>query len=174
MRLQIQFPQVEGLTVGKERHLQRFERHPVGFCQTDVRRQHCPHPFPPFVFPLYRTHRRNGRGVFSVAGKGCTVCKNAGWLEILGCGMVHPVVLRNGGYDPEVFSGFAFGMGPERSPCCADILMISVIFGRMTCVFLSNSRSKHENTFIVVKNIMLTLPLTLSSWQRHSPWPGLK
>jgi phenylalanyl-tRNA synthetase alpha chain len=43
------------------------------------------------------------------------VCKRTGWLEILGCGMVHPVVLRNGGYDPERFTGFAFGMGPERS-----------------------------------------------------------
>ena len=47
-------------------------------------------------------------------GKGCTICKYSGWLEILGAGMVHPTVLRNGGYDPEVFSGFAFGMGPER------------------------------------------------------------
>ncbi|MCP4363327.1 MAG: phenylalanine--tRNA ligase subunit alpha, partial [Chloroflexi bacterium] len=37
-----------------------------------------------------------------------------GWLEILGCGMVHPVVLRNGGYDPEKYTGYAFGMGPER------------------------------------------------------------
>ena len=47
-------------------------------------------------------------------GKGCRLCKYTGWLEILGCGMVHPNVLRNGGYDPETFSGFAFGMGPER------------------------------------------------------------
>ncbi|MBT6152776.1 MAG: phenylalanine--tRNA ligase subunit alpha, partial [Chloroflexi bacterium] len=42
------------------------------------------------------------------------VCKQTGWLEILGSGMVHPNVLRAGGYDPEVYSGFAFGMGPER------------------------------------------------------------
>jgi phenylalanyl-tRNA synthetase alpha chain len=47
-------------------------------------------------------------------GEGCRVCKYTGWLEILGCGMVHPTVLRNGGYDPEDYSGFAFGMGPER------------------------------------------------------------
>jgi len=47
-------------------------------------------------------------------GKGCSVCKQTGWLEILGAGMVHPVVLENGGYDPTVFSGYAFGMGPER------------------------------------------------------------
>jgi phenylalanyl-tRNA synthetase alpha chain len=47
-------------------------------------------------------------------GAGCSVCKKTGWLEILGCGMVHPTVLRHGGYDPELNSGFAFGMGPER------------------------------------------------------------
>ncbi len=47
-------------------------------------------------------------------GKGCRLCKHTGWLEILGAGMVHPVVLENGGYDPAVFSGFAFGMGIER------------------------------------------------------------
>ena len=46
--------------------------------------------------------------------QGCPLCKYTGWLEILGAGMVHPVVLQNGGYDPAVYSGFAFGMGPER------------------------------------------------------------
>ena len=47
-------------------------------------------------------------------GKGCGVCKGSGWLEIMGCGMVHPVVLQNGGYDPEKFTGFAAGIGPGR------------------------------------------------------------
>ncbi len=47
-------------------------------------------------------------------GKGCRVCKHTGWLEIAGAGMVHPVVLRNGGYDPDEFTGYAFGMGVER------------------------------------------------------------
>ncbi|MCB0053593.1 MAG: phenylalanine--tRNA ligase subunit alpha, partial [Caldilinea sp.] len=47
-------------------------------------------------------------------GAGCRICKYTGWLEILGAGMVHPVVLRNGGYDPAIYSGFAFGMGIER------------------------------------------------------------
>ena len=47
-------------------------------------------------------------------GEGCRVCKYTGWLEISGAGMVHPVVLKNGGYDPAQFSGFAFGMGIER------------------------------------------------------------
>ncbi len=47
-------------------------------------------------------------------GKGCRVCKYTGWLEIAGAGMVHPVVLKNGGYDPDEWSGFAFGFGVER------------------------------------------------------------
>jgi len=47
-------------------------------------------------------------------GKGCAICKHTGWLEILGAGMVHPRVLQYGGYDPAQYSGFAFGMGPER------------------------------------------------------------
>lgn len=47
-------------------------------------------------------------------GKGCRVCKYTGWLEIAGAGMVHPVVLKNGGYDPDEWSGFAFGPGVER------------------------------------------------------------
>jgi len=48
------------------------------------------------------------------SGEGCKVCKYSGWLEIAGAGMVHPVVLQNGGYDPDEWSGFAFGMGVER------------------------------------------------------------
>ena len=47
-------------------------------------------------------------------GEGCRVCKHSGWLELGGAGMVHPVVLENGGYDPSIFSGFAFGLGVER------------------------------------------------------------
>ena len=47
-------------------------------------------------------------------GKGCSVCKGEGWIEVLGCGMVHPKVLANCGIDPEVYSGFAFGIGLER------------------------------------------------------------
>ncbi len=47
-------------------------------------------------------------------GDGCKTCKHSGWLEVLGAGMVHPIVLRNGGIDPEIYSGFAFGVGAER------------------------------------------------------------
>ena len=48
------------------------------------------------------------------SGKGCSVCKHSGWIEILPCGMVHPNVLRAGGIDPERYTGFAFGMGLQR------------------------------------------------------------
>ena len=51
---------------------------------------------------------------FKCGGKGCQICKNEGWIEILGAGMVHPNVLKNCGIDPEIYSGFAFGMGIER------------------------------------------------------------
>ena len=47
-------------------------------------------------------------------GKGCRVCKNSGWIEIMGAGMVNPAVLRNVGYDPDEVQGFAFGFGLER------------------------------------------------------------
>ena len=52
--------------------------------------------------------------VFCAAARVVRFAKGTGWLEILGCGMVHPTVLRNGGYDPQEYTGFAFGMGPER------------------------------------------------------------
>jgi phenylalanyl-tRNA synthetase alpha chain len=53
-------------------------------------------------------------GCRSCGGSGCAICKRTGWLEVLGCGMVHPSVLRNCGIDPERYTGFAFGMGVER------------------------------------------------------------
>ena len=52
-------------------------------------------------------------------GEGCPLCKHSGWLELLGCGMVHPTVLRNGGIDAERYTGFAFGMGIERAAMLA-------------------------------------------------------
>ena len=55
-----------------------------------------------------------GRGSVSRPGEGCRICKDTGWIEIMGAGMVHPRVLEGVGYDPSVYTGFAFGMGPER------------------------------------------------------------
>lgn len=112
-RSEIQFTQVEGLAVGKDIHfsdlkgtLSDFARRMFGQnVKTRFRADH---------FPFTEPSAEMDVECFLCGGVGCPVCKRSGWLEILGCGMVHPVVLRNGGYDPEVYSGFAFGMGPER------------------------------------------------------------
>ncbi len=70
--------------------------------------------FRPSYFPFTEPSAESDIECFVCHGKGCAVCKGSGWLEIGGCGMVHPTVLQNGGYDPHIFSGFAFGLGPER------------------------------------------------------------
>jgi len=70
--------------------------------------------FRPSYFPFTEPSAEMDIQCIICNGAGCRVCKNEGWLEILGSGMVHPQVLRNVGYDPERVSGFAFGMGVER------------------------------------------------------------
>ncbi len=70
--------------------------------------------FRPHHFPFTEPSAEVDISCFSCGGKGCPVCKGEGWIEILGCGMVHPKVLANCGIDPEVYSGFAFGIGLER------------------------------------------------------------
>lgn len=70
--------------------------------------------FRPHHFPFTEPSAEVDVSCFVCNGKGCRVCKGEGWIEILGAGMVHPKVLKNGGVDPEVYSGFAFGMGLER------------------------------------------------------------
>lgn len=68
----------------------------------------------PHHFPFTEPSAEVDVSCFVCGGKGCRVCKDEGWIEILGAGMVHPNVLKAGGIDPEVYSGFAFGMGLER------------------------------------------------------------
>jgi len=70
--------------------------------------------FRPSYFPFTEPSAEVDVSCAMCGGVGCRVCKGSGWLEILGAGMVHPQVLRNGGYDPEIVSGFAFGLGIER------------------------------------------------------------
>ena len=70
--------------------------------------------FRPHHFPFTEPSAECDITCFKCGGKGCRVCKGSGWIEILGCGMVHPKVLRDCGIDPEVYSGFAFGIGLER------------------------------------------------------------
>ena len=70
--------------------------------------------FRPSFFPFTEPSAEVDISCVMCQGKGCRVCKGTGWLEILGAGMVHPHVLEMSGYDPDVVSGFAFGLGVER------------------------------------------------------------
>jgi phenylalanyl-tRNA synthetase alpha chain len=110
---EMQFYQVELLAVGRhitfgdlKGTLQDFARRMFG---EGVRTR-----FRPSYFPFTEPSGEMDVECFLCNGQGCGVCSRTGWLEILGCGMVHPVVLQNGGYDPHQYSGFAAGMGPER------------------------------------------------------------
>jgi len=112
-RSEMQFNQVEGLAVGEgitfsdlKGTLSDFARRMFGQnVRTRFRADH---------FPFTEPSAEMDVECFVCGGVGCSVCKRSGWLEILGCGMVHPIVLQNGGYDPRRYSGFAWGMGPER------------------------------------------------------------
>ncbi len=111
-RSEHQFYQIEGLAVGKGIRmtdligtLKQFALKMYGAGQLRVRGSY---------FPFTEPSIEADMNCVLCGGKGCSVCKYTGWLEIAGAGMVHPVVLRNGGYDPDVFTGFAFGMGVER------------------------------------------------------------
>jgi phenylalanyl-tRNA synthetase alpha chain len=112
-RSEIQFHQVEGLAVGHRITLTDLKGTLTSFAhrmfgagrRVRFRSSH---------FPFTEPSAEMDVECILCGGSGCGLCKQTGWLEILGCGMVHPVVLRNGGYDPTRFSGFAFGMGPER------------------------------------------------------------
>ena len=70
--------------------------------------------FRPHHFPFTEPSAEVDISCFSCKGEGCRICKGEGWIEILGCGMVHPKVLANCNIDPEKYSGFAFGIGLER------------------------------------------------------------
>ncbi len=107
------FYQMEGMVIDKgitladlKGTLDLFARRMFG---EDIKTKFRPHHFP-FTEPSAEMDA----SCFVCGGKGCKLCKGTGWIEILGCGMVHPDVLRNGGIDPEVYSGFAFGMGVDR------------------------------------------------------------
>lgn len=68
----------------------------------------------PSYFPFTEPSAEVDVSCFKCGGKGCSVCKQSGWIEVLGAGMVHPNVLKMAGVDPETYGGFAFGLGPDR------------------------------------------------------------
>lgn len=108
-----QFHQIEGLVIGSgirmsdlKGTLLQFVREMFGE-NTQIRLR-------PSFFPFTEPSAEVDVSCVKCGGNGCRVCKQTGWLEILGCGMVHPKVLEMGGYDPDKYTGFAFGMGVER------------------------------------------------------------
>ncbi|MGI6767310.1 MAG: phenylalanine--tRNA ligase subunit alpha [Lentihominibacter sp.] len=107
------FHQIEGLVVDEgitmadlKGTLDRFAKQLFG-AETETK-------FRPHYFPFTEPSAEVDVSCFKCGGKGCRVCKGSGWIEILGCGMVHPNVLKVGGVDTEKYTGFAFGMGVER------------------------------------------------------------
>jgi phenylalanyl-tRNA synthetase alpha chain len=112
-RSEIQFYQVEGLAVGKNVRMTDL----FGTITEFARRLYGAHRkvrFRASHFPFTEPSMEADVECILCEGAGCHLCKYTGWLEITGAGMVHPTVLKNGGYDPKVYSGFAFGMGPQR------------------------------------------------------------
>ena len=107
------FHQIEGLVVDKGIHMGHLKGALTVFAKAllgeDVRTRFRPHHFP-FTEPSAEMDI----SCFGCGGKGCRICKGEGWIELMGCGMVHPKVLARCDIDPEVYSGFAFGMGVDR------------------------------------------------------------
>ncbi len=112
-RSEIQFNQVEGLAVGESITFADLKGTLIAFARR-MFGDHVQTRFRAAHFPFTEPSAEMDIECLVCRGSGCAVCKQTGWLEILGCGMVHPSVLLNGGYDPQRYSGFAFGMGPER------------------------------------------------------------
>jgi len=107
------FHQIEGFLVDKEVKFSDLKGVLYHFAKSifgkDIKMRFRPHYFP-FTEPSAEVDI----SCIICEGKGCSVCSKKGWLEILGCGMIHPQVLRNVGYNPKELQGFAFGMGVER------------------------------------------------------------
>jgi len=112
-RSEMQFYQVEGLAVGENITFGDLKGTLLGFARR-MFGQDARYRFRADHFPFTEPSAELDVECYVCGGKGCPVCKKSGWLEVLGCGMVHPFVLQNGGYDPRRYSGFAFGMGTER------------------------------------------------------------
>jgi len=109
----VQFHQVEGLLIDKDVKFSDL----MGILKLFVKKMfgedHEIRMRPSF-FPFTEPSAEVDVSCIFCGGKGCSFCKHTGWLEILGSGCVHPNVLKSGGYDPEIYSGWAFGMGVER------------------------------------------------------------
>lgn len=108
-----QFMQIEGLLIDKDIKLSDLK----GTFEVMAKKlfgEDCVARLRPSYYQFTEPSVEMDISCFACKGKGCSLCKNTGWITVSGAGMVHPNVLRNGGYDPEVWSGFAFGFGAER------------------------------------------------------------
>lgn len=112
-RSESMFYQVEGLAVGKHITFSDLKGVITNFTDQLYGEGHAMR-FRKSYFPFTEPSVEVDISCMLCQGKGCGICKHTGWLEIMGAGMVHPLVLQYGGYDPAEYSGFAFGMGPER------------------------------------------------------------
>lgn len=107
------FHQIEGLYIDKDVTFSDLKATVEEFCRLFFGKEVII-KFTPSYFPFTEPSAEVSISCLSCLGKGCERCRNKGFLEILGCGMVHPQVLKNVNIDPEIYSGFAFGMGVER------------------------------------------------------------
>ncbi len=107
------FRQVEGFLVDRDVSFSELKGVLTIFLQALFERD-VPLRFRPSYFPFTEPSAEVDIGCFLCGGAGCRVCSQTGWLEILGSGMIHPEVFRSVGYDPDVYTGFAFGAGIER------------------------------------------------------------
>ncbi len=107
------FYQVEGLMIGENINFSNLKN----FLETVGKKLYGSNTklrMRPKYYPFVEPGSNGEYTCFLCQGKGCRVCKHSGWLEVLGCGMVHPEVLKNAGIDPKKYSGFAFGFGLDR------------------------------------------------------------
>ena len=108
-----QFMQIEGLLVDKNVSLSDLKG-TIDFIVKKIFGNDCKTRFRPSYYQFTEPSVETDISCFNCHGKGCNICKNTGWITVAGAGIVHPNVLKNCGYDPNEWTGFAFGFGAER------------------------------------------------------------
>ncbi len=108
------FHQIEGLLVDTQTSFAELKGMLVKFLQVFFEQEDLAVRFRPSYFPFTEPSAEVDIGCVMCGGEGCRVCSHTGWLEVLGCGMVHPNVFKASNIDTEVYTGFAFGLGVER------------------------------------------------------------
>jgi phenylalanyl-tRNA synthetase alpha chain len=108
-----EFHQIEGLYIDRNVSLAELKGTLISFAKK-MYGENSAFRFRPSFFPFTEPSAELDISCYLCGGKGCRICKHSGWLEVAGCGMVHPNVLKECGIDPEEFTGYAFGFGIER------------------------------------------------------------